>query len=62
MPPHGLDLANHVQLDYAKGSPERAELTQTLQKLKRQMPFKIPLTIDGSTVGSPSYNRTQLTA
>ncbi|KAH8427477.1 L-glutamate gamma-semialdehyde dehydrogenase [Aspergillus melleus] len=41
---------NEKMLDYGKGSPERAELTRTLDKLKRDMPFKIPLTVNGSPV------------
>ncbi|GLB06626.1 delta-1-pyrroline-5-carboxylate dehydrogenase, mitochondrial [Aspergillus tubingensis] len=46
---HPPKFENEKPLDYAKGSPERAELTQALQKLKSEMPFNIPLTINGST-------------
>jgi hypothetical protein len=45
----GLSLTAN-QLNYAKGSPERAELTKTIKKLKGQLPFTIPLTINGSEV------------
>lgn len=38
------------QLNYAKGSAERTELTKTIKKLKGQFPFTIPITINGSEV------------
>ncbi|KAJ5686794.1 hypothetical protein N7536_009413 [Penicillium majusculum] len=41
---------NEKMLNYAKGSPERAELTKTIKKLKGQFPFTIPITINGSEV------------
>lgn len=47
------------QLNYAKGSPERAELTKTIKKLKGQFPFTIPITINGSEVCSQN-NHSQL--
>ncbi|KAJ5423315.1 hypothetical protein N7491_008531 [Penicillium cf. griseofulvum] len=41
---------NEKMLNYAKGSPERAELTKTIKKLKGQFPFTIPITINGSEI------------
>ncbi|KAJ5178517.1 uncharacterized protein N7500_001216 [Penicillium coprophilum] len=41
---------NEKMLDYAKGSPEREELTKTIKKLKGQFPFTIPITINGSEI------------
>ncbi|KAJ5611194.1 hypothetical protein N7510_007913 [Penicillium lagena] len=41
---------NEKMLDYAKGSPERAELTKTIKKMKEGFPFRIPITIDGTEV------------
>lgn len=41
---------NIHQLNYAKGSPERAELTQSLKKLKSEIPFNIPIQINGAAV------------
>jgi hypothetical protein len=38
------------QLNYAKGSPERAELTKAIQRLKLQFPVTIPIKINGSEV------------
>jgi 1-pyrroline-5-carboxylate dehydrogenase len=53
--PGGLWLTAN-QLNYAKGSPERAELTKTIKKLKGQFPFTIPITINGSDVrGNTEY-------
>lgn len=43
-------LLTDSKLNYAKGSPERAELTKTLQKLKSEFPFTIPIQINGSEV------------
>ncbi|KAK1143518.1 hypothetical protein N8T08_006324 [Aspergillus melleus] len=48
---------NEKMLDYGKGSLERAELTRTLDKLKRDMPFKIPLTVNGSSVETLQYRQ-----
>ena len=45
----GLSLTVN-QLNYAKGSPERAELTKTIKKLKGQFPITIPIIINGSEV------------
>ncbi|KAJ5811416.1 hypothetical protein N7474_007717 [Penicillium riverlandense] len=41
---------NEKMLDYAKGSPERAELTKKIKKMKEGFPFKIPITINGTEV------------
>jgi 1-pyrroline-5-carboxylate dehydrogenase len=43
-------LLTASKLNYAKGSPERAELTKTIQKLKSEFPFTIPIQINGSEV------------
>ncbi|KAL4898045.1 Aldehyde/histidinol dehydrogenase [Aspergillus ambiguus] len=45
-------FVNEQPLDYAKGSPERARLTQALEKLKSELPVKVPLQIGGSTVAT----------
>ncbi|PWI69352.1 hypothetical protein PCL_00999 [Purpureocillium lilacinum] len=37
-------------LEYAKGSPERAQLVTALQNLKKQLPVNIPISIDGVQV------------
>ncbi|PKY01615.1 delta-1-pyrroline-5-carboxylate dehydrogenase mitochondrial precursor, partial [Aspergillus campestris IBT 28561] len=47
---HPPKFENEKMLDYAKGSPERAELTRTLRKMKSQFPVQIPITINGSAV------------
>lgn len=39
-----------VKLDYAKNSPERAELTKAIQKLKSEFPVTIPIQINGAEV------------
>ncbi|KAF7563407.1 hypothetical protein G7046_g728 [Stylonectria norvegica] len=52
---HPPKFENEKMLDYAKGSPERAQLTQTLARLKSEMPFKIPISIGGSTVESHEF-------
>ncbi|KAJ5674523.1 uncharacterized protein N7477_004457 [Penicillium maclennaniae] len=41
---------NEKMLNYAKDSAERAELTRTIQKLKSEFPFTIPIQINGSKV------------
>ncbi|KAJ6133955.1 hypothetical protein N7523_000277 [Penicillium sp. IBT 18751x] len=41
---------NEKMLNYAKDSAERAELTRTIQKLKSDFPFTIPIQINGSEV------------
>ena len=38
------------QFDYAKGSPESAELTETIKKLKSSFPVNIPIQISGANV------------
>ncbi|OAL36475.1 1-pyrroline-5-carboxylate dehydrogenase [Fonsecaea nubica] len=40
---------NEPTKDYAKGSPERAELVAALQRAKQQQPAKIPLVVNGVT-------------
>ncbi|KAJ5295750.1 hypothetical protein N7508_010571 [Penicillium antarcticum] len=50
---------NEKTLNYAKGSPERAELTKTIQKLKGEFPFTIPITINGSEIETKE-SRSQL--
>lgn len=35
---------------FAKGSPEREELTRTLQQMKQKLPQKIPITVSGKVV------------
>ncbi|KAJ5194703.1 uncharacterized protein N7498_008141 [Penicillium cinerascens] len=50
---------NEKMLNYAKGSPERTELTKTLQKLKSEFPFTIPIQINGSEVET-KQSRAQL--
>ncbi|KAJ6051417.1 uncharacterized protein N7446_006049 [Penicillium canescens] len=50
---------NEKMLNYAKGSPERAELTKTIQKLKGEFPFAIPITINGSEIETKE-SRSQL--
>lgn len=53
-PSKACDIITDVsQLNYAKGSPERAELTQAIQKLKSGFPFTIPININGSEVRIP---------
>ncbi|KAH6887673.1 Aldehyde/histidinol dehydrogenase [Thelonectria olida] len=41
---------NEKFLNYAKGSPERAELEKTLKKLKSSLPVKVPISINGASV------------
>ncbi|KAF4980667.1 hypothetical protein FZEAL_3335 [Fusarium zealandicum] len=43
---------NEKMFDYAKGSPERAELTETIKKLKGTFPVNIPIHINGAAVTS----------
>lgn len=43
-------LTEELQLDYAKGSPERAELTKTIKRMKSAFPLNIPISISGATV------------
>ncbi|KAH7234042.1 hypothetical protein MRS44_001852 [Fusarium solani] len=43
---------NEKMFDYAKGSPERAELTESIKKLKSKLPVNIPIQISGATVAS----------
>ncbi|PLN83644.1 delta-1-pyrroline-5-carboxylate dehydrogenase mitochondrial precursor [Aspergillus taichungensis] len=47
---HPPKFENEKMLDYAKGSPERAELTRTIQRMKSQFPVQIPVTIEGTAV------------
>ncbi|KAK7404020.1 hypothetical protein QQX98_010193 [Neonectria punicea] len=47
---HPPKFENEKMLDYAKGSPERAELTKTLHRLKSSFPVNVPISISGSTV------------
>ncbi|CAM1507744.1 Fc.00g045920.m01.CDS01 [Cosmosporella sp. VM-42] len=54
---HPPKFQNETMLDYAKGSPERAELTKTLKKLKGDIPIKIPLVINGSEVESHEFRK-----
>ncbi|KAJ6164772.1 Aldehyde/histidinol dehydrogenase [Penicillium chermesinum] len=49
---------NEKPKDYAKGSPERAELTKAIQKLKSEFPIPIPITIAGIEVEQKT-SRTQ---
>ncbi|KAJ5388695.1 hypothetical protein N7509_011236 [Penicillium cosmopolitanum] len=50
---------NEKMFDYAKGSPERALLTKTIQHLKSEFPVTIPLKINGSEIETKE-SRTQL--
>ncbi|KAE8144965.1 Aldehyde/histidinol dehydrogenase [Aspergillus avenaceus] len=47
---HPPKFENETPLSYAKGSPERARLTQAIQKMKDESPFTIPIQINGSEV------------
>ncbi|GLI74219.1 hypothetical protein PoHVEF18_002454 [Penicillium ochrochloron] len=47
---HPPKFENEKMLNYAKGSPERAELTKTIQKLKSEFPVTIPIQINGVEV------------
>ncbi|KAJ5690724.1 hypothetical protein N7462_005116 [Penicillium macrosclerotiorum] len=44
---HPPKFENEKMLDYAKGSPERAELTKTIKNMKEGFPINIPLQING---------------
>ncbi|KAJ5756689.1 hypothetical protein N7533_006232 [Penicillium manginii] len=50
---------NEKMFDYAKGSPERALLTKTIQQLKSEFPVTIPLKINGTEIETKE-SRTQL--
>ncbi|KAI5459217.1 Aldehyde/histidinol dehydrogenase [Mariannaea sp. PMI_226] len=45
-----VGIKSRCHLEYAKGSPEREELTNTLRTLKSSLPISIPLSINGVTV------------
>ncbi|KAJ5159545.1 uncharacterized protein N7482_006549 [Penicillium canariense] len=45
---HPPKFENEKMLHYAKGSPERAELTKAIQKLKSEFPVTIPIKINGA--------------
>ncbi|KAJ5913884.1 hypothetical protein N7504_002767 [Penicillium tannophilum] len=47
---HPPKFVNEKPLDYAKNSPERAELTKAIQKLKSEFPVTIPIQINGTEV------------
>ncbi|KAH7001219.1 Aldehyde/histidinol dehydrogenase [Ilyonectria destructans] len=47
---HPPKFENEKFLDYAKGSPERAELTKTIKRMKSAFPLNIPISISGATV------------
>ncbi|RKK79069.1 Delta-1-pyrroline-5-carboxylate dehydrogenase [Fusarium oxysporum] len=55
---HPPKFINEKFLNYAKGSPERASLKHALGQLKSQIPVKIPITVNGSTLESNEF-RTQ---
>jgi 1-pyrroline-5-carboxylate dehydrogenase len=54
-------LVNTCQFDYAKGSPERALLTKTIQQLKSEFPVTIPLKINGTEVCLRAFQLSSLT-
>ncbi|KAL3301442.1 delta-1-pyrroline-5-carboxylate dehydrogenase, partial [Colletotrichum asianum] len=54
---HPPKFENEPMLEYAKGSPERARLLESLRKLKSQMPVQVPITIDGVKVKTHSTRR-----
>ncbi|KAF9890726.1 Delta-1-pyrroline-5-carboxylate dehydrogenase, mitochondrial [Aspergillus nanangensis] len=47
---HPPKFENERPLDYRKGSPERADLTRALEKLKSEVPVNVPIQISGATV------------
>ncbi|KAJ5760310.1 hypothetical protein N7520_007466 [Penicillium odoratum] len=47
---HPPRFINEKPLDYGKNSPERAELTKAIEKLKRELPLTIPIQINGAEV------------
>ncbi|KAI9934248.1 hypothetical protein ASPWEDRAFT_107887 [Aspergillus wentii DTO 134E9] len=47
---HPPKFENEKMLSYSKGSSERAQLAETIKKMKGEMPFKIPLQINGAAV------------
>ena len=40
----------HLQKSYAPGSPERAALQAAIREMEQQMPFEVPLIINGKAV------------
>ncbi|KAF4483471.1 1-pyrroline-5-carboxylate dehydrogenase [Fusarium agapanthi] len=50
---------NEKMFDYAKGSPERAQLTESIKKLKSSFPVKIPIQISGAEVTSKQILKQQ---
>ncbi|KAB8279510.1 Aldehyde/histidinol dehydrogenase [Aspergillus minisclerotigenes] len=46
----GLNRLRSRFLSYAKGSPERTELSETIQKMKNEFPATIPIKINGAEV------------
>ncbi|KAJ5900617.1 uncharacterized protein N7473_004687 [Penicillium subrubescens] len=56
---HPPKFENEKMLNYAKGSPERAELTKTIQKLKSEFPVTIPIQINGVEIQT-KQSRAQL--
>ncbi|RMZ78247.1 hypothetical protein DV737_g3995, partial [Chaetothyriales sp. CBS 132003] len=45
-------FANEPAYDYSKGSPERAQLQAALEKVKSQLPAKIPIVVNGFAINS----------
>ncbi|KAI7771824.1 hypothetical protein LZL87_006100 [Fusarium oxysporum] len=50
---------NEKMFDYAKGSPERAQLTESIKKLKSSFPVKIPIHISGVEITSKQILKQQ---
>ncbi|KAI5360045.1 putative delta-1-pyrroline-5-carboxylate dehydrogenase, aldehyde dehydrogenase [Septoria linicola] len=50
---------NEPVKDFARGSPEREELTRTIRQMKKKLPQKIPISVSGSVINSATKN-TQL--
>ncbi|KAJ5584934.1 delta-1-pyrroline-5-carboxylate dehydrogenase [Penicillium hispanicum] len=47
---HPPNFENEKSLNYAKGSPERAQLTQSIRQLKSELPVTIPIKISGTEI------------
>lgn len=45
--------------NYAKNSPERKDLQTALDKVKKQLPARIPIVVDGVTVGNYVHKTSQ---